>query len=1065
MAESPAYRIDPELFWERAQKLYNAWKTGREPGGVWAGADALVIDTGKYDEQALYLKSSSLHNYLIGLEMPDTVIIFTQTMIYVLAGSRKVSLMEPLQSKRPDMHPLSLLCYTRTPKADKDAGNYATLCEKIKGSFDGKKVAMLLKESPMGDAAEAWRSALTATGATILDLGPMLADLLLVKDEAELQNLKCAGLFTSQLLTIYALPVIEEIVDEKKPKSHADLAAGIEEYSMQDDVLSKLKIPKEKISDKADLDTCYTPIIQSGGKFNLKPSAESNEEMLHGDGVITVSIGGRYKSYCTNVGRTYVINATAQQKKEYAALSEAEDAVIAALKPGVPASEVLAVALSSLNTKDANFGGKLVKTIGFATGLEFRDSSYVLSAKNDRPLKKGMVLTLTLGLENLENTKATDDRSRTYAIFLSDTVVVGEDGGEVLTSKATKKWADVSYEIKDDEPEVKGKNKEKDPLRGSKNEILESRTRNKSASAAHQATDEQLREHQSELEDVVTREALRRLDVSERGGRGGGAGRDGVATIPTAYKGPDDYPREMSYNQICVDSKAESVLIPIFGTMVPFHISTIKNVTKSEEGQYTYLRINFAPPGMGMGTAKETGGLVDSLKGLDSIREITVRARDPKNLNTTFRMVKELRTRVMRRDKEEDQKKGLVAQESLRMLTGARAHRLRDVNMRPHPSGRKSQGTLEIQANGVRFTTNKGERVDLAFKNMKNCFYQPSHKEHLVLIHFHLHDAIMVGKKKHFDIQFYVEVVEQSYALDQARRGGYDPDELEEEQRERALRNRMNAEFKTFAQKIEEQAGDIEFDIPYRELGFHGLINKTTSLIMPTVNALVELIEFPWLVVQIGEIEIVHFERVIFGLKNFDMMIVFKDLKKDPIQIGTINMQQLDQVKTWLDSCNIKFYEGVANLHWPAIMKTVREDPRGFYEGDSWRFLDLEQRVSDEEGSSEEEEESSFAPTGSEESAEDDSDDSEAGSGDDSDDSDASEGSLDSDESSGKSWDELEATAGKDDRKRGDPEMAKAGKKRRKDEDSFGSSGGSDDDSEKPKKKKSSSPKVIIINI
>ncbi|KAJ1628673.1 hypothetical protein T492DRAFT_841382 [Pavlovales sp. CCMP2436] len=112
--------------------------------------------------------------------------------------------------------------------------------------------------------------------------------------------------------------------------------------------------------------------------------------------------------------------------------------------------------------------------------------------------------------------------------------------------------------------------------------------------------------------------------------------------------------------------------------------------------------------------------------------------------------------------------------------------------------------------------------------------------------------------------------------------------------------------------------------------------------------------------VEIGEIEIVHFERVIFGLKNFDMMIVFKDLKKDPnmpkkiqeqknIQIGTINMQQLDQVKTWLDSCNIKFYEGVANLHWPAIMKTVREDPRGFYEGDSWRFLDLEQRVSDEE--------------------------------------------------------------------------------------------------------------------
>lgn len=258
--------------------------------------------------------------------------------------------------------------------------------------------------------------------------------------------------------------------------------------------------------------------------------------------------------------------------------------------------------------------------------------------------------------------------------------------------------------------------------------------------------------------------------------------------------------------QIFVDVRAEAVLVPIFGSMVPFHISTLKNVAKSEEGAYTYLRINFAPPGHGLGSAKEAGELAESLKAHDSIRELTLRARDPRNLANAFRLIKELRTRVLRRDKEEDEKKDLVVQEPLRLLSGARVHKLRDVNMRPHPSGRKSQGTLELQANGVRYTSSKGERVDLVFKNLKNCFYQPAQKEHLVLLHFHLKDGIMVGKKRHNDVQFYVEVVEQSYALDGARRGGYDPDELEEEQRERALRNRMNAEFKAFAQKIEEQA-------------------------------------------------------------------------------------------------------------------------------------------------------------------------------------------------------------------------------------------------------------------
>ena len=51
-----------------------------------------------------------------------------------------------------------------------------------------------------------------------------------------------------------------------------------------------------------------------------------------------------------------------------------------------------------------------------------------------------------------------------------------------------------------------------------------------------------------------------------------------------------------------------------------------------------------------------------------------------------------------------------------------------------------------------------------------------------------------------------MEVMEASYSLDQTRRSGYDPDELEEEQRERAMRARMNQEFQNFVKKIEEQA-------------------------------------------------------------------------------------------------------------------------------------------------------------------------------------------------------------------------------------------------------------------
>ena len=58
----------------------------------------------------------------------------------------------------------------------------------------------------------------------------------------------------------------------------------------------------------ADLvESCYTPIIQSGGVYDLKPSAVSNDDQLH-FGTIICSLGARYRHYCSNVARTYFVD-------------------------------------------------------------------------------------------------------------------------------------------------------------------------------------------------------------------------------------------------------------------------------------------------------------------------------------------------------------------------------------------------------------------------------------------------------------------------------------------------------------------------------------------------------------------------------------------------------------------------------------------------------------------------------------------------------------------------------------------------------------------------------------
>ena len=68
----------------------------------------------------------------------------------------------------------------------------------------------------------------------------------------------------------------------------------------------------------------------------------------------------------------------------------------------------------------------------------------------------------------------------------------------------------------------------------------------------------------------------------------------------------------------------------------------------------------------------------------------------------------------------------------------------------------------------------------------------------------------------------------------------------------------------------------LEFEIPFRELGFYGVPHRQTGFIMPSVNCLVELIDMPFTVITMSEVNIINLERVGFNLRNFDMTLVFK---------------------------------------------------------------------------------------------------------------------------------------------------------------------------------------------
>ena len=166
-----------------------------------------------------------------------------------------------------------------------------------------------------------------------------------------------------------------------------------------------------------------------------------------------------------------------------------------------------------------------------------------------------------------------------------------------------------------------------------------------------------------------------------------------------------------------------------------------------------------------------------------------------------------------------------------------------------------------------------------------------------------------------------------------------------------------------------------------------------------------------------------------FGLKNFDLVFVYKEFSRPPTHVNTIPVESLDRVKEWLDSVDIAYTEGPLNLNWTTIMKTVTTDPHQFFKDGGWNFLATE---SDSEKEEESEEESAFEMSDSELAASESESDDESDFDDDasaSDDEGEAESGL-SDE--GEDWDEMEKKATKEDRRNGLDEEEKSGRKRKR---------------------------------
>lgn len=1007
--------IDFAVFKKRALKLHHEYTNFEN------SPNSLLFVLGSSNAENPYQKTTILHNWLLSYEFPATLLAFVPGKIIIITSAAKAKHLQKAIELFKD-ESVKLEIWERNSKdADLNKKLFNDVIELIKES--GKTIGLPEKDSYQGkfmtEWVPLWENAVKENDLKIVDISLDLSKIWETKDDYEKSLLTVASRGSDKFMDLLSDELVRA-VDEELKITNAKLSDRIENKIDDAKFLKKITpdllalCPSNHQFNIDLLDWTYSPIIQSGKKFDLKVSARSNNDQLYGNGCILASCGIRYNNYCSNVTRTFLIDPSEEMVNNYDFMLELQKEIMNnKLKVGLTPKEVYDSVVEFITKLKPELVGNFTKNIGSLLGLEIRDSNFILNAKNDyRKIQNDDCFNISFGFNNLKDSKT----GNVYALQLADTIQLSATGEVKFLTNCTKSKAQVSFYFNNDDEETKPAAKTEGHVKPDPNsKILKTKLRGEARGNSDETQKEQIRkDNQKKLHEKLQKEGLLRFSAADA--------KDTGSEVRQYFKKYESYVRESQVPtnvrdlKIHVDWKSQTIILPIYGRPVPFHINSYKNGSKNEEGEYTYLRLNFHSPGT-IGISKKTEELpYEESADNQFVRSITLRSKDNDRFSDAFKQIQDLKKESIKRDQERKAVADVVHQDKLIENRNGRTKRLDQIFVRPSPDTKRVPSTVFIHENGIRYQSplRTDSRIDILFSNIKNLFFQSCKGELIVIIHIHLKNPILMGKKKIQDIQFYREASDMSVdetggrSQSKFRRYG-DEDELEQEQEERRKRAALDKEFKYFADAIAEASkGMLNVESTFRDLGFQGVPNRSAVFCMPTTDCLVQLLEPPFMVVNLEEIEMCILERVQFGLKNFDMVFVYKDFKKPVTHINTIPIESLDFLKQWLTDMDIPYTVSSINLNWSTIMKSLQEDPHQFFLDGGWSFLAT---GSDDEGSDESEEEISEYEASEEEPSDESAyseveNDSEEFTGEE---SEASSG--DESEADGDDWDEMEKKA------------------------------------------------------
>jgi Xaa-Pro aminopeptidase len=166
--------------------------------------------------------------------------------------------------------------------------------------------------------------------------------------------------------------------------------------------------------------------IVASGPNAASPHHAPGERVIGEGDAIVLDIGGTLDGYCSDTSRTaFVGDPPAEFAALYAVLREAQRAACDAVRPGVPAGDIDAVARDLI--ADAGYGDAFIHRTGHGIGMETHEEPYIV-ASNREPLVEGNAFSVEPGIYI----------DGEWGARIEDIVVCAADGGERLNTTSTE---------------------------------------------------------------------------------------------------------------------------------------------------------------------------------------------------------------------------------------------------------------------------------------------------------------------------------------------------------------------------------------------------------------------------------------------------------------------------------------------------------------------------------------------------------------------------------------------------------------------------------------------------